>query len=70
MLILKSQWARLSVSLPPVSRAAGELRLWSQVAERKLNDLELDLCFGSHVTKSIFPCRSKAVAFSSEHYTL
>lgn len=70
MLILKSRSARLSVTLPPVSQAAGEIWLWSQVAERKLNDFELDLCFGSHLMKSIFPCHSKAVAFSSEDYTL
>lgn len=36
------------------------------MAERKLNDFELDLCFGSRLVKSLFPFHYKVVVFSLE----
>lgn len=40
------------------------------MAERKLNDFELDLCFGSRLVKSLFPFHYKVVVFSLESFML
>lgn len=45
------------------SPAAGGIWLWSQVADMKLNDSELDLCSGPHLTNSVFPSHFEAMVF-------
>lgn len=40
------------------------------MAERKLNDFEFHLCFGSRLMKSLFPFHYKVVVFSLESWTL
>lgn len=60
MLVLKSESERGCLRVWrsacfPSSLAAGGIWLWSQVADRKPNDSELDLCSGSHLTNLISP---------------
>lgn len=47
-------------------KVTGGIQLWSQVADMKLNDSELDLCSRSHLTNSIFPCHFEAMVVSWE----
>lgn len=74
MLVLKSESERVCVCVGwgvyvLSSLASAGIWLWSQVADMKLNDSELDLCSGSHLTNSIFPCHFEAVVFRSELWT-
>ena len=71
MLVLKSESERILLCvyksmLFGQGPATGGMWLWSQVADMKLNDSELDLCSGSHLTNSIFPCHLKAMVASWE----